>query len=48
MKVVRQCLRCKKLSAEYKHNNVRNLVFNKCVCCGYSAKDYIRDLKGTQ
>lgn len=45
-KVVRICPRCHKLAAHYVYNDVGNLVFKECVKCGYSAKDYAKDLKG--
>lgn len=46
MSVVRMCPKCKNLSAQYEYNNAGNLVFTKCVKCGYSAKNYAKDLKG--
>lgn len=46
MSVVRQCPKCKKLAAHYRYNDVGNLVFDKCIYCGYNAKDYLKDLCG--
>ena len=39
------CPKCKKQSAHYEYNNAGNLVFRECVLCGYSAKDYAKDLR---
>jgi Zn ribbon nucleic-acid-binding protein len=44
--LVRFCPKCKKQAAEYIYNMAGNLVFSKCIVCGYSAKDYARDLRG--
>jgi Zn ribbon nucleic-acid-binding protein len=46
MTVVKFCPKCKKQAAEYRFNEAGNLAFHKCVCCGYSAEDYAKDLKG--
>jgi Zn ribbon nucleic-acid-binding protein len=46
MEVTRICPKCKKLAAKYRFNKAGNLAFYECVHCGYSAKDYVRDLKG--
>jgi Zn ribbon nucleic-acid-binding protein len=45
MNVIRFCPKCKKQAAEYRFNEAGNLAFHVCIVCGYSAKDYARDLK---
>lgn len=43
--VVRVCPKCHKQAAEYRFNKAGNLAFCVCICCGYSAEDYARDLE---